>query len=111
MTTVPLNNTRTVDPNDATVFTISEIINTPQNLKRDRPSTSPEENDINLTIKQLVENCQNDKTVKKLKISNENCDKNVNMTQNSLKKETIIVIITSHGLTENVKILKSFFDF
>ena len=47
MTTVPLNNTRTVDPNDATVFTISEIINTPQNLKRDRPSISPEENDIN----------------------------------------------------------------
>ena len=68
MTTVPLNNTRTVDPNDATVFTISEIINTPQNLKRDRPSTSPEENDINLTIKQIVENCQNDTTVKKQKI-------------------------------------------
>ena len=33
MTTVPLNNTRTVDPKDNTDFTISDIISTPQNLK------------------------------------------------------------------------------
>ena len=57
----------TVDPNDNTYFTISDIISTPPNLKRDRPSTSPGEDDINLTIKQLRENCQNDKTVKKTK--------------------------------------------
>lgn len=100
----------TVDPNDNTDFTISDIISTPPNLKSDRPSTSPEEDDINLTIKQLKENCQNDKTVKKLKISNERCDQSVNITQEPLKKETIKAIITSHGLTDENKHNAEYFN-
>ena len=91
-----LNNNKTTEPTVA----ISNTISTPTNLKRDRPSTSPEEDDIGFTIKQLRDKCQEDKTAKKLKISNENCDENPDITQKPQKGETIKLIITSHGLTD-----------